>query len=95
MLNIEETVIQEGPLFSKGYKAVLSEGKTAKDEVRYQIDKSVGDIYDLVADLSKMIWILDRQLNNESLPTDEEDKVKLKARTAKVAEILVDYYKKG
>lgn len=95
MVKIEETIVQDGPLFSKGYKAVLSEGKTAKDEVRYHIDSEVGDIYDLVADLSKMVWILDRQLNNEALPSDEEDKLKLKSRTEKVADILTNYYNKG
>lgn len=94
MLKIEETIVQNGPLFSKGYKASLSEGTTAKDEVRFHIDQEVGDIYDLVADLSKMIWILDRQINNESLPTDAEDKQKLFERTQRVGSILSAYYKK-
>ena len=94
MIKIEETIVQNGPLFSKGYKATLAEGVTPKDEVRYHIDREVGDIFDLVADLSKMLWILDRQLSGESLPTDEEDKAKLKARTSLVGDILSTYYKK-
>lgn len=94
MLNIEETIVQNGALFSKGYKATLGEGTTSKDEVRYHIDREVGDIFDLVADLSKMVWILDRQLSGESLPNDEADKEKLRTRTQQVSEILSTYYKK-
>ncbi len=93
MLEIRETIVQDGPLFKKGYEAVTTAGTTNKDSVRYHIDREVGDIFDLVADLSKMVWILNRKIEGTSLDTDKEDEVKIINRTEKINEILKTYYK--
>jgi hypothetical protein len=93
MIRIEETKIQDGPHIKKGYKAVPKEGATSKDIVRYHIDNEVGDIFDLIADMSKMIWILNRKIDGETVTEDAELEAKLKGRMNQVDEIIANYYK--
>jgi hypothetical protein len=94
MIKVEETTIQNGPLITKGYKAKLDEGVTEKYEVRYHIDKEVGDVFDLLADLSKMVWLLNRKIEGKTTPEDEELEVKLKTRMTDIDNILSTYYTK-
>lgn len=94
MIKIDKAVIQNGPHIKNGYKATVTEGNSPKDRVRYYIDTEVGDIYDLLADMSKMIWILNRKIDGESLPEDEELEAKLKARSKQVDDIIGHYYNK-
>ena len=93
MIRIEETKIQDGPHIKKGYKAVPQEGASSKDIVRYHIDNEVGDIFDLIADLSKMIWVLNRKIDGTSTPEDVELEEKLKGRMNQVDDIIANYYK--
>ena len=86
-------MIQDGPLIKKGYEAVTTGGYTKKDAVRYHIDSEVGDVYDLIADLSKMVWILNRKIDGTGTDIDAEDESKLKTRMDKVTSILETYYK--
>lgn len=93
MIKIQEAIIQEGPMFKKGYEAVMTGGATPKDVVRYHIDNEVGDVYDLIADLSKMVWILNRKIEGTSTEDDKLEEEKLTARMTSVTDILHTYYK--
>lgn len=94
MLKIEKTMIQNGPHIKQGFKGVVSSGDTPKDKVRYHIDSEVGDIFDLVADMSKMIWILNRKIDGTVTEEDIITEQKIKDRSDKVTEIIEQYYKK-
>jgi hypothetical protein len=93
MLKIEKTVIQNGPHLKNGYAAVPKSGNTPKDAVRYHIDQEVGDVYDLLADMSKMIWLLNRKVNGEVQDGDIELEEKLKSRMTQIDNIVENYYK--
>ena len=93
MIKIKETFVQNGPHIKKGYEPVITAGASKKDKVRYHIDAEVGDIYDLIADMSKMIWILNRKIDGNPLDADAEDEEKLKKRSSAINEILDLYYK--
>lgn len=94
MIRVEETTIQKGPLFSKGFKAKLDEGTTDKFKVRYHIDQEVGDVFDLIADMSKMIWLLNRKIEGTTTEDDVELETKLKERMGQIDTILTTYYSK-
>ena len=94
MLKIDKAIIQNGPHIKHGYKAVAQEGSTPKDRVRYHIDSEVGDIYDLLADMSKMIWLLNRKIEGTSTDDDIELEAKLKERSEAVDSIISKYYTK-
>jgi hypothetical protein len=92
MIKIEKTTIQDGPHIKQGFKAVPQEGNSDKDIVRYHIDSEVGDIFDLLADMSKMIWLLNRKIEGTNTPEDVELESKLRGRTDQVDTIISDYY---
>jgi hypothetical protein len=94
MIKIEETTIQNGPHIKKGYKAVPQEGNSDKDVVRFHIDSEVGDIFDLLADMSKMIWVLNRKIDGNVEADDAEIETKLKGRMQQVDDIISQYYNK-
>lgn len=93
MIKITEGTIQEGPHIKKGYQAVTCSGSTPKDKVRFYIDNEVGDIYDLIADMSKMIWLLNKKIDGQLTPDDELKIEKLKERQDRVQDIVENYYK--
>jgi len=94
MIRVEETTVQNGPLFTKGFKAKLDEGTTDKFKVRYHIDQEVGDVFDLIADMSKMIWLLNRKIDGTTVEGDVELEAKLKDRMGQIDNILATYYSK-
>jgi hypothetical protein len=95
MIKIERTIVQEGPHLKRAYKASTPAGDTPKDLVRYHIDSEVGDIFDLLADMSKMIWLLNRKIEGAPLEGDIDLEQKLKERMQTVDDIVQKYYPKA